>query len=122
MDRETHHQLSGLSGKRRIRGCAALRPGPVTDLATATKTAVRSLARRWLTRQAEIDDLDKHLASLVALPGVGVDTAGQLLVTAMPTAPRGASRWSACAATNQPRTTSPAEPPRARPRPRSCAA
>jgi transposase len=82
--------LRGLTGKHRVRACAALRPGPVTDPATATKAALRSLARRWLALQAEIDDLDSHLTSLVtavapnliALPGVGVDTAGQLLVTA----------------------------------------
>ena len=48
------------------------------------------MARRWQALQAEIDDLDAHLIPLVtavapeliALPGVGVDTAGQLLVTA----------------------------------------
>lgn len=82
--------LRGLTGKHRIRGCAVLRPGPVTDPAAATKVALRSLARRWLALQAEIDDLDVHLTALVtatapdlvALPGVGVDTAGQLLVTA----------------------------------------
>ena len=82
--------LRGWTGKHRFRGCAALRPGAVTDPAAATKTALRSLARRWLALQAEIDDLDVHLTTLVtaaasdlvALPGVGVDTAGQLLVTA----------------------------------------
>jgi transposase len=82
--------VRGLAGKRRVRVCAALRPGLVTDPATATKAALRSLARRWLALQAEIDDLDTHLTTLVtavapdlvALPGVGVDTAGQLLVTA----------------------------------------
>jgi transposase len=82
--------LRGLTGKHRVRGCAALRPGPVTDPAAATKVALRSLARRWPALQAEIDDLDVHLTALVtvaapdlvALPGVGVDTAGQLLVTA----------------------------------------
>jgi transposase len=48
------------------------------------------LARRWQQRQAELDQLDAQLQELVtavaptliALPGVGVDTAGQLLVTA----------------------------------------
>ena len=48
------------------------------------------MARRWQALQAEIDELDTHLAALVttvapqlvALPGVGVDTAGQVLVTA----------------------------------------
>ncbi|MET8911624.1 transposase [Micromonospora sp. NPDC004551] len=82
--------VRGLAGKKRIRVCAALRPGTVSDPATATKLALRSLARRWLALQAEIDDLDSHLAALVtaaapdlvALPGVGVDTAGQLLATA----------------------------------------
>lgn len=82
--------LRKLTRKDRIRACAALRPGPVTDPAAATKLALRSLARRWLTLQAEIDDLDTHLTTivtavapdLVALPGVGIDTAGQLLVTA----------------------------------------
>jgi transposase len=48
------------------------------------------VARRWQALQTEIDDLDAQLTplvttvapQLVALPGVGVDTAGQLLVTA----------------------------------------
>jgi transposase len=56
----------------------------MSDPATATKVALRNLARRWLALQAEIDDLDSHLAALVtsaaphlvALPGVGIDTAG----------------------------------------------
>jgi transposase len=82
--------LRGLTGKHRIRGCAALRPGPITDPVAAHRLALRSAARRWLALQAEIDDLDTELAVLVAaaapelfaMPGVGVDTAGQLLVTA----------------------------------------
>jgi transposase len=82
--------LRGLTGKHRIRGCAALKPGPIADPPAATKFALRSAACRWLALQAEIDDLDVHLTALVtaaapdlvALLGVGVDTAGQLLVTA----------------------------------------
>lgn len=82
--------LRKLTSKQRIRACAALRPGPVADPAAATKTALRALARRWQALQAEIDDLDVQLIPLVtaaapellALPGVGVETAGQLLVTA----------------------------------------
>lgn len=82
--------LRGLTGKHRVHAGAGLRPGPVTDPGAATKAALRSLARRWLALQAEIDDLDVYLTALVtatapelvALPGVGVDTAGQLLVTA----------------------------------------
>ena len=55
----------------------------------ATKTSLRTLARRWQQLQAELDRLDRQLQALVtstaptlvALPGVGVETAGQLLVT-----------------------------------------
>jgi transposase len=51
---------------------------------------LRTLARRWHQLQAELTQLDTQLQTLVgavaptlvALPGVGVDTAGQLLVTA----------------------------------------
>jgi transposase len=82
--------LRKLTSKQRIRACAALRPGPVADPASAVKTALRALARRWQALQAEIDDLDTQLTSLVtavapallALPGAGAETAGQLLVTA----------------------------------------
>jgi len=56
----------------------------------ATKTSLRTLARRWQQLQAELDQLDRQLQelvsavapTLVALPGVGIDTAGQLLVPA----------------------------------------
>jgi transposase len=56
----------------------------------ATKTSLRTLARRWQQLQAELDRIDLQLQALVsaaaptllALPGVGIDTAGQLLVTA----------------------------------------
>src|SRR5258708_6184714 len=79
-----------LNPRQRIRACAALRPGPLTDPASATTAVLRALARRWQALRAEIDDLDGELTplvtavapELVALPGVGVDTAGQLLVTA----------------------------------------
>jgi hypothetical protein len=42
--------------------------------------------------------------------------------TVTPTAPCGGSPWSGCTATSPPRTTSPAAPPKARPRPKSSAA
>jgi len=82
--------LRKLTPRQRIRACAAFRPGTLDDTAAATKTALRSLARRWQALQADIDDLDAQLTPLVtaaaprliALTGVGVDTAGQLLVTA----------------------------------------
>lgn len=49
--------LRKLTSKQRIRAWAALRPGQVIDPASAVKTALRALARRWQALQAEIDDL-----------------------------------------------------------------
>ena len=82
--------LLGLKTKALVRACAAMRPGPLTTPTAATKAALRTLARRWQQLQAELTQLDNQLQdlvataapTLVALPGVGVDTAGQLLVTA----------------------------------------
>jgi transposase len=87
---ELRQPLLGLKTKAHVGVCAALRPGPLTSPLAATKTSLRSLARRWQQLQAELDRLDVQLQllvtsvapTLVALPGVGIDTAGQLLVTA----------------------------------------
>jgi transposase len=87
---ELRQPLLGLKTKALVNICAALRPGPVTSTTAATKTTLRTLARRWQQLQAELDRLDRQLQdlvsavapTLVALPGFGVDTAGQLLVTA----------------------------------------
>ena len=57
---------------------------------TAAKVALRALAQRWSVLDAEIHQLDSQLESLVTtaapslleLPGVGIDTAGALLVAA----------------------------------------
>jgi transposase len=87
---ELRQPLLGLKTKALVRACAALRPGPLTSTTAATKATLRTLARRWQQLQAELDQLDLQLQELVtsaapallALPGVGVETAGQLLVTA----------------------------------------
>jgi transposase len=87
---ELRAPLLGLKTKALVRACAAMRPGPLTTPTAATKAALRILARRWQQLQAELTQLDRQLQdlvaaaapTLVALPGVGVDTAGQLLVTA----------------------------------------
>jgi transposase len=87
---ELRQPLLGLKTKALVAVCAALRPGPLTSTSAATKTTLRTLARRWQQLQAELDQLDTQLQelvtavapSLLALPGVGVETAGQLLVTA----------------------------------------
>lgn len=70
--------------------CGRFRPGCPSGPLPATKAALRSIARRWLSLSREIAELDEALDALVAaaapelvaLYGVGTDVAGQLLVTA----------------------------------------
>jgi len=90
-------QLRDLSDAALIRTCAALRPAvadplevAVAEPLVASKVALRSLARRYQDLTTDIAELDALLEPLVAAlnptlltrPGVGVDAAGQLLVTA----------------------------------------
>ena len=49
-----------------VSSCAAMRPGPLTSPTAATKTTLRTLARRWQQLQAELDQLDTQLQELVA--------------------------------------------------------
>jgi transposase len=88
---DLREQLALRSTAALVAACTRLRPG--TDLADpeqATKTALRRLARRYRHLSEEIADADAELAALVksaapqllALPGVGVDVAGQLLTSA----------------------------------------
>lgn len=75
-----------------IRTCASWRPDTIAfrDPAVATKIALKSLARRILDLNDEIADLDRLIKPLVtelgpkllALEGVGVENAGEFLVTA----------------------------------------
>ena len=55
---ELRQPLLGLKTKALVGACAALRPGPLTSTTAATKTTLRSLARRWQQLQAELDQLD----------------------------------------------------------------
>lgn len=67
-----------------------LRPGHATDLVSGTQVVLRGLARRWLSLDQEVDQLDEQLEGLVkatapellALRGVGVEVASTLLVAA----------------------------------------
>ena len=73
-----------------VEACARTRPAAPTDALQATRVALRSVARRYLVLTAELEELDVQLeplvtsvgAGLLALNGVGIDVAGQLLVTA----------------------------------------
>ncbi|WP_433490847.1 IS110 family transposase [Nocardia grenadensis] len=84
-------RLRGLTDTTLITTCAGLRPGraDIGSPTGATKTALRSLARRHQQLTVEINDLDELLTplvaainpGLVAAHGIGTDTAGQLLIT-----------------------------------------
>ncbi|TDV49025.1 IS110 family transposase [Actinophytocola oryzae] len=83
--------LTGYTRKQLITTCARLRPtGDLTNPTTATKTALRRLARRIQHLTTEINDTKTELTTLTtqllprttALLGVGPDTAAQLLITA----------------------------------------
>jgi transposase len=72
--------LRGLSTKELVSVAARFRlAGDPTDVPTATKFALRSVARRYEALSAEIAELDVHLGrlvgqvapELVALPGIG---------------------------------------------------
>jgi transposase len=83
-------QLRALATRQLVTTAAALRPGPALNPTNATKHALRTLAHRYSDVEADITALDQLLTQLVpqACPalmemfGVGIDTAGALLVTA----------------------------------------
>jgi len=87
---QLREQLRSLPRARLIATCANLRPGPDLDVLAATKHALRELARRIQYAAEELARLDALLdplvaetaPELVALHGVGTDTAGALLVAA----------------------------------------
>ncbi|MCW2573607.1 MAG: Transposase [Frankiales bacterium] len=87
---ELRAELRGLSLARLLDRAAGFRPGTTRDVNSATKLALRVLARRVQTLQAELHLLDTELRPLVAAtapqlvarPGLGTDTAGAILVAA----------------------------------------
>ncbi|MFJ7201711.1 MULTISPECIES: IS110 family transposase [unclassified Streptomyces] len=88
---EVRDKLRGLSARELIDTLARSRPtGGLGGPACAVRTALRRLARRYQVLDEEIKDADKEIGPLVtqvaprlvALPGVGPETAGQLLTSA----------------------------------------
>jgi transposase len=87
---ELRAQLRGLTLTALVAHAARFRVGSVTSPTVATKLALRELARRHQQLTAEVDGLEEHLEelvseaapALVAKTGVGIDTAGALLVAA----------------------------------------
>jgi transposase len=87
---ELRRELRGPTQLQRVRTAARLRPGPLHSLTAATKIALISVGKRIEYLNDEIAGIDGHLTALVtdvapelvAKRGVGVDTAGALLVAA----------------------------------------
>jgi transposase len=88
---ELRHRLRTLSTKELVSVAARFRLGDdPRDVPTATKFALRSVARRYQALSAEIAELDAHLDGLVAqvapelvsLAGIGTDHAATLLIVA----------------------------------------
>ena len=83
-------QLRYLNGRRLVATTARLRPGSTLDATSATKIAMRALARRIQALADEIADYDRLLEELIVevAPAmlehyaVGIDTASALLVAA----------------------------------------
>lgn len=91
-DPQLRSELGALNAKHLAARAARFRPGTdVTDPAVATKTALRSLARRYQALTTEINELRALLdtavqaavpPALLAEHGVGTDTAAALLIAA----------------------------------------
>src|ERR671913_2429001 len=88
---ELRHRLRGLSTKQLVSVAARFRLGDgPRDVPTATKFALRSVARRYEALSEEIAELEAHLDLLVAQlapelvsqPGIGTDSAATLLIVA----------------------------------------
>jgi transposase len=88
---ELRHRLRELPTKELVATCARFRPGDDPDnIETATRFALRSVARRHETLSGEITQLDAQLKRLVAevapglisLPAIGTHHAATLLVVA----------------------------------------
>ena len=85
------HRLRELTTRDLVGTCARFRPGGgPNDVHTATKFALRSVARRYQLLSEEIAELDEQLDRLVAgaapeltaLPGIGTENAATLLTVA----------------------------------------
>jgi transposase len=83
--------LAALSTPRRVRAAAAFTCGDTADPAEGAKTAMASIAARWLDLDAEVTRLETAIAALVtqvaapaclARTGVGPQSAAALIATA----------------------------------------
>lgn len=85
---QLREQLRGRSIRELVGEMARWRPGQPTDPTSSHRYALRVLAQRWQQLSAEIRDLDQQITvlvqqtapELVAVHGVGIETAATLLV------------------------------------------
>jgi transposase len=83
-------QLAGVTLRKKVALAERWRPGNAMTADVAAKRALMTVARRWRALDEEARELSRHIkailddiaAPLLAVPGVGYETAGQLLVTA----------------------------------------
>ena len=83
-------QLRGLTMTKKVAKAISWRPGPDHGAEAVTKRALGAVARRWRHLNDEIRDLNRDIKiildalapDLLAVRGVGYETAGQLLITA----------------------------------------
>ena len=83
-------QLRGLTMGKKVAKAISWRPGTDHSAEAVTKRALGAVARRWRHLNDEIRDLNRDIKAildalapdLLALRGVGYETAGQLLITA----------------------------------------
>ncbi len=83
-------QLTGMTLRRKVAVAERWRPGAATTVDAAAKRALTTVARRWRSLDEEARELSRHIkaildevaANLLAVHGVGYETAGQLLITA----------------------------------------
>ena len=87
---QLREQFRGVTGHQLVKRAAKLRPGGRDDVASVTKLALRTLARRIIVIDEEIAEVEGIMhpmveaaaPELVALTGVGPDCASALLVAA----------------------------------------
>ena len=87
---QVKHQLRELSTRARVKACAAFRPGTTRTTTAYAKKTLRLLALRYQALTTEIEQLNTEIhrlcaranPALLGAPGVGVNTAATLLVTA----------------------------------------
>ena len=83
-------ELQTLNTRQRVRVAARWESGPATDVVSATRHAIATLARRWTALHNEISGLEKQIwpllrqlvPTLLAEPGVGLDVAAKLVIAA----------------------------------------